>query len=136
MTFVLLSVGSFLPLLPLLFTQQSKSGQSQTVAVETVKDADEMSLLEFGHGTKLRPASRNSELKIVTYNIRWRSGDDLKELVRLLREDVELGNPSVVALQEVDRQKKRSGKTNTAKQLAEELGLYYAWAAPPPAKGW
>ena len=53
----------------------------------------------------------------------------------MLREDVEIGSPSVVALQEVDRQKKRSGKTNTAKLLAEELGLYYAWAAPPSAKG-
>jgi endonuclease/exonuclease/phosphatase family metal-dependent hydrolase len=131
MTFALLLLVLFLQLLPLLFTQQSKSG-SQTGSVQV---ADEMSLLEFGHGTKLRPASRNSELKIVSYNIRWRSGDDLKELIRLLREDVEIGSPSVVALQEVDRQKKRSGKTNTAKLLAEELGLYYAWAAPPSAKG-
>src|SRR5262249_14249561 len=37
-------------------------------------------------------------------------------------------------LQEVDRNKKRSGKTNTAKLLADELGLYYAWAAPPTVK--
>ena len=135
MTFVLLLLVLFLQLLPLLFTQQSKSGKSQPVAVENVQIADETSLLELGHGTKLRPASRNSELMIVSYNIRWRSGDDLKELIRLLREDVEIGSPSVVALQEVDRQKKRSGKTNTAKQLAEELGLYYAWAAPPSVKG-
>ncbi|HEY5442987.1 MAG TPA: endonuclease/exonuclease/phosphatase family protein, partial [Pyrinomonadaceae bacterium] len=132
MTFVLLLLVLFLQLLPLLFTQQPKSGKSQTVAVQV---ADEMSLLESGHATKLRAAPRNSELKIVSYNIRWRSGDDLKELIRLLREDVEIGSPSVVALQEVDRQKKRSGKTNTAKQLAEELGLYYAWAAPPSVKG-
>lgn len=39
-----------------------------------------------------------------------------------------------MALQEVDRRKKRSGNTNTAKLLASELGFHYAWAAPPAAK--
>jgi endonuclease/exonuclease/phosphatase family metal-dependent hydrolase len=35
-------------------------------------------------------------------------------------------------LQEVDRNKKRTGNVNTARLMAEELGMYYAWAAPPP----
>jgi len=37
-------------------------------------------------------------------------------------------------LQEVDHNKKRSGYANTARALAEDLGMYYAWAAPPTAK--
>jgi hypothetical protein len=38
-------------------------------------------------------------------------------------------------LQEVDRNKKRTGNVNTARQLAEALGMRYAWAAPPDADG-
>jgi endonuclease/exonuclease/phosphatase family metal-dependent hydrolase len=34
-------------------------------------------------------------------------------------------------LQEVDRNKKRTGNVNTVRQLAESLGMSYAWAAPP-----
>jgi endonuclease/exonuclease/phosphatase family metal-dependent hydrolase len=55
----------------------------------------------------------------------------LKKLIQLLRDDPEVGGASILALQEVDRRKKRSGHSNTVKTLAEELGLYYAWAAPP-----
>src|SRR5207244_9077601 len=36
----------------------------------------------------------------------------------------------IIALQEVDRAKARSGKTNHAKMIAENLGMYYAWTAP------
>ncbi len=70
---------------------------------------------------------------MVSYNIRWRSGDDLKALTKLLREDPEIGGASLLGLQEVDRCKKRSGNSNTAKVIADELGLHYAWAAPPSA---
>lgn len=72
------------------------------------------------------------ELKIVTYNIRWRGGEDLRELIRLLREDKEIGRATVIALQEVDRNKERTSHTNTARRIAQELGMNYAWAAPPP----
>ena len=34
-------------------------------------------------------------------------------------------------MQEVDRNKKRTGHVNTARQLAEALGMRYVWAAPP-----
>jgi endonuclease/exonuclease/phosphatase family metal-dependent hydrolase len=91
-------------------------------------------LFESGEASKLRTPPTSGEFRVVSYNIRWRSGDDLKKLIQLFREDAEIGNATVLALQEVDRNKKRSGKTNTAKLLADELGLYYAWAAPPPAK--
>jgi len=93
------------------------------------------SLLEFGKGETLRrPTSAPSEIKIVSYNIRWRSGDDLKRLTKLLNDDLEIGGATILGLQEVDRRKKRSGNCNTAKTIADDLGLYYAWAAPPTAK--
>ena len=89
-------------------------------------------LLESGQGTTLRKqTSTPAELKILSYNIRWRSGDDLKDMIKLLKDDPEIGGASILALQEVDRRKKRSGNNNTARIIADELGLYYAWAAPP-----
>ena len=92
-------------------------------------------LLESGQGTTLRKqTSTPAEIKILSYNIRWRSGQDLKDMIKLLKDDPEIGGASILALQEVDRAKKRSGNNNTAKIIADELGLYYAWAAPPPVK--
>lgn len=93
------------------------------------------SLLEYGRGASTRTIDTPpSEFKVVSYNIRWRSGDDLKQLIKLLREDPEIGNATLLGLQEVDRKKKRSGHNHVAKQMADELGMHYAWAAPPPAK--
>ena len=92
-------------------------------------------LLESGKGETLRkPTASPSEIKIVSYNIRWRSGDDLKRLTKSFQDDPEIGGAAILGLQEVDRQKKRSGNCNTAKMIADALGLHYAWAAPPPAK--
>jgi endonuclease/exonuclease/phosphatase family metal-dependent hydrolase len=92
-------------------------------------------LLESGKAATLRKnAAAPSELKIVSYNIRWRSGDDLKRLNRLLKEDPEIGGAAILGLQEVDRRKKRTGHSNVAKVMADELGVHYAWAAPPVAK--
>lgn len=122
-----------LPIVSFLFAYQSPSVSQQQSSSQS-EMRDDASLLESGKASKLRPMPRNADLRIISYNIRWRSGDDLKELIKVFREDAELGNPSILALQEVDRAKKRSGKTNTAKMLAEQLGLYYAWAAPPCAK--
>ena len=75
-----------------------------------------------------------AEIKVISYNIRWRSGDDLKNIVKLLKDDPEIGGATILCLQEVDRRKKRSGHTNTAKLIADELGMHYAWAAPPAPK--
>ncbi|HEV8428130.1 MAG TPA: endonuclease/exonuclease/phosphatase family protein [Pyrinomonadaceae bacterium] len=91
-------------------------------------------LLESGQGTTLRKlTSAPAEIKVLSYNIRWRSGEDLKDMIKLLKDDPEIGGALILALQEVDRNKKRSGHNNTAKLIADELGLYYAWAAPPTA---
>jgi len=74
------------------------------------------------------------EFKVVSYNIRWRGGDDLRELIKQFKQDPEIGGAAIIGLQEVDRNKKRTGNTNTVKLLAAELGKHYAWAAPPTAK--
>jgi endonuclease/exonuclease/phosphatase family metal-dependent hydrolase len=91
-------------------------------------------LLEIG-GVPPGPRSTVTypKIKVVSFNIRWRSGDDLKKLAHFLkyREDAEIGGATVLGLQEVDRNKKRSGNKNSAQILATELGMYYAWAAPP-----
>jgi endonuclease/exonuclease/phosphatase family metal-dependent hydrolase len=92
-------------------------------------------LLEEGKGTTLRKQTTASqEIKVVSYNIRWRSGKELKKIIKVLQDDPEVGGAAILALQEVDRRKKRSGHNNTAKMIADELGLHYAWAAPPAPK--
>ncbi|HKQ53969.1 MAG TPA: endonuclease/exonuclease/phosphatase family protein, partial [Pyrinomonadaceae bacterium] len=95
--------------------------------------SDEQRLLETGAAPKLaHPPPSPDSIKIVSYNIRWRGGDDLRRLIQLLKADPEIGGAAVIGLQEVDRNKKRTGNVNTARLMAEELGMYYAWAAPPP----
>ncbi len=98
-------------------------------------DASDSHLLEIGQATKLRNTPEaTAEIRVVSFNIRFRAGDDLKKLSEFLRDDPEIGNAVVIGLQEVDRNKKRTGNQNTVKLLAEELGMYYAWAAPPAPK--
>ena len=90
------------------------------------------SLLESGKAATIRKHDPGaSEIKIVSYNIRWRAGDELKRIVKALHEDPEVGGALILGLQEVDRRKKRTGHNNTAKMMAEELGLHYVWASPP-----
>src|SRR5829696_3291858 len=96
---------------------------------------NDVPLLESGQGATIRKQiAAAAEIKVVSYNIRWRSGDDLKTLIKLLQEDPEIGSASILALQEVDRNKKRTGHNNTAKMIADGLGMHYAWAAPPMPK--
>src|ERR1041385_1528569 len=124
-------VAMLLVLASITPTQDKGSGNERDRDAHVKENS---TLFEYGEASQLRTPPPAGEFRVVSYNIRWRSGDDLKKLIQLFREDVEIGNATVLALQEVDRNKKRSGKTNTAKLLAEELGLYYAWAAPPTAK--
>lgn len=92
-------------------------------------------LLETGRAERLQtPAPAPSEIKIVSYNMRWRSGEDLRGIIEHLKSDPEIGGAAIIGLQEADRNKKRSRNTNTARLIADELGMYYAWAAPPLAE--
>ena len=100
-----------------------------------VSEQTDSSLLESGAPAKLREMSSTSgEIKVVSYNIRYRAGEDLNKLLKLFREDPEVGNAVLLGLQEVDRNRKRTGHANTARIIADGLGFNYAWAAPPPAK--
>jgi endonuclease/exonuclease/phosphatase family metal-dependent hydrolase len=93
-------------------------------------------LLEIGHAAKIQAGPPSpSEIKVVSYNIRWRGGEDLRQLAQLLKHDAEIGGAAILGLQEVDRNRKRTGNKNTVKALADELGMYYAWAAPPTPRG-
>jgi len=98
-----------------------------------VDNGREELLLELGRATKLQtPAASPAAIKIISYNIRWRGGEDLRKLIELFKTDREIGRADIIGLQEVDRNKKRTGNQNTALQMAEALGMYYAWTAPPP----
>lgn len=88
-------------------------------------------LLETGSSPARKAMPTAKEIKVISYNIRFRSGDDLKQLIKLFQEDKEIGGAAILGLQEVDRNKKRSGNKNTAALMAHELGMHYAWAAPP-----
>jgi len=94
---------------------------------------DDARLLETGgrpHPTAPAPHAAD-ELKVVSYNMRWRGGEDLQKLIGLLRDDGEIGRAAIIGLQEVDRHKKRTDGINAARVMAESLGMHYAWAAPP-----
>ncbi|HEX8143065.1 MAG TPA: endonuclease/exonuclease/phosphatase family protein [Pyrinomonadaceae bacterium] len=93
--------------------------------------------METGSSSRPRTlaSSTPSTIKLVSYNIRWRGGEDLRRLIELLRSDAEIGQAAIIGLQEVDRNKKRTANTNTARLIAQELGLHYAWAAPPSPPG-
>lgn len=94
--------------------------------------ADVSSLLESGSATTVRNhPTALKEIKVVSYNIRYRSGEQLKKMIKLLHHDPEIGGAAILGLQEVDRRKKRSGHCHTVRLIANELGMHYAWAAPP-----
>lgn len=89
-------------------------------------------LLEIGSAPRLQHAPTNShEFKVLSYNIRWRGGDTLHKLIELFKADPEIGGAAILGLQEVDRNKKRTLNVNTVRLLADELGMHYAWTAPP-----
>ena len=123
-----------LPLLAGVVAVSQKHAPPAKYELRVAEQADS-SLLESGAPGKLREMSAtNGEIKVVSYNIRYRGGEDLNKLLKLFREDPEIGNAVLLGLQEVDRNRKRTGHENTARIIADGLGFNYAWAAPPPAK--
>lgn len=110
-------------------------GQNKSHLTTAPHETSDSLLFESGKAATLKTkTTAPPEFKVVSYNIRWRSGDDLKKLNKLLQEDPEIGSAAIIALQEVDRRKKRTGHSNVAKVMADELGMHYAWAAPPTPK--
>jgi endonuclease/exonuclease/phosphatase family metal-dependent hydrolase len=101
-------------------------------AHKTETESGNSTLLESGTTETVRnPPAPDSEIKVVSYNIRWRGGEDLKKIITLLREDPNIGGATILGLQEVDRNRKRTDRKNTVKQLAQGLDYHYAWTAPP-----
>jgi endonuclease/exonuclease/phosphatase family metal-dependent hydrolase len=99
---------------------------------EPTPPPDNAQLLEQGQAAKLtKTAADHKEILVVSYNIRWRTGAELDQIAHWLKAK----GAAIVALQEVDRAKSRTAKSNNARALAESLGAYYAWAAPPAPKG-
>jgi len=132
MTIALLLCWAILPLLAAQRRSSAPSVDARSSRPRESPQSRETSLLEVGQEQKLRQGQvAIDQIRIISYNIRWRSGEDLKKLVELFRNDAEIGNAGIMGLQEVDRNKRRSRNTNTAKLMADELGLHYAWAAPP-----
>lgn len=99
------------------------------LSAEALNDPDP--LLEKGSFADNVTESVPEKIKIVSYNIRWRGGDDLKEIIEQLKNDDKIGGALVIGLQEVDRNRKRTGNTNTVRVIAESLRMHYGWAAPP-----
>jgi endonuclease/exonuclease/phosphatase family metal-dependent hydrolase len=132
--FILLLIGLALEIpVATSYSGPRKSNQGNSSSRPPVPH--DATLLEIGQPAKLRFAPQSpAEFKVVSFNIRWRGGEDLKQLVKFLEDDPEIGNAIVLGLQEVDRNKKRTGNQNTVKMLGDELGMYYAWAAPPVPK--
>jgi endonuclease/exonuclease/phosphatase family metal-dependent hydrolase len=88
-------------------------------------------LMETGQAAKTSSGpDAPAEITVASYNIRWRTGPELDQIASGLKSK----HAVVIALQEVDRAKQRTGRSNNAKALAESLGMFYAWAAPPPDK--
>jgi endonuclease/exonuclease/phosphatase family metal-dependent hydrolase len=101
---------------------------------QRASDKQPAPLLEIGVTSHPKPREIPTQIKVVSYNIRWRGGDDLRKLIDLFRRDTGIGGAAILGLQEVDRNKKRTDHSNTVKVIAHELGMNYAWAAPPASK--
>lgn len=72
-----------------------------------------------------RPTRPGKPLRVVAWNIQ--RGSRLDALRHALREDPVLSGADVVLLSEVDLGMGRSGNRNVARELAEALGMYYAF---------
>src|SRR3982751_1402186 len=88
-----------------LNVDQKKSTETSATAT-TLQTASEANspLLETGTtATVAQPLPSGSEMKILSYNIRWRGGEELEKLIKLFRGDPAIGNATFLCLQEVDR---------------------------------
>jgi endonuclease/exonuclease/phosphatase family metal-dependent hydrolase len=73
-------------------------------------------------------------IRVLSYNIRWRGGEQLRKLLADVNAPAIRG-ATLLGLQEVDRDKARTFNANTAREIAESLAMNYAWAAPPTTPG-
>lgn len=125
-------LASLAVVVSLLFVAHKSARLSSDKEPCVADSHDAARLLETGNAAKVRVTdAAPAEIKIVSYNMRWRGGEELRAITKLLRDDQFIGGADIVGLQEVDRRRKRSGDVDAARQMAEELKLNYAWAAAP-----
>ena len=83
-----------LAVIGLLVLVSISPSQDKTSSKERDREAhatENSTLFESGEASKLRTPPSADEFRVVSYNIRWRSGDDLKKLIQLFRQDAEIG---------------------------------------------
>src|SRR2546430_3384236 len=61
-------------------------------------DRDHAQLLESGRADKIAEPASSDQIKIVSYNIRWRSGEELQQITRWLKEPNALHQPILIGL--------------------------------------
>src|SRR5947207_1582498 len=72
---IVLALALFPTLIAGVWQRPKKNGSAQIQQIQTRRDP----LLEVGRASRLRPGRETKgELKVVSYNIRWRGGDDLR----------------------------------------------------------
>lgn len=85
-----------------------------------------LAILVARSGTALgQPQQQGHMLRVVSYNIRHGEGMDEQINLKRIAEVISRHNPDLVALQEVDKGCKRSGKRDIAKELGNILNMEY-----------
>lgn len=72
-------------------------------------------------------AAPNTRVRVLTYNIHAGVGMDKRLDIERIAGVIKAANPDVVALQEVDRNTKRSGQRDLAGELAQATGMKVAF---------
>jgi len=80
-------------------------------------------------------AAPKAPLRIVSYNIHHGEGMDKKVDLKRIAKVIEAQHPDLVALQEVDKNCRRSGYRDLAKELGELLGMEYRFGKAIDLKG-
>ena len=80
------------------------------------------------------PEALPAELRILTYNLHGPPNARVDDLVEALRTDQVLKGATILGLQEVNRHHRKTGYRDVAFELADALGLYYAFAVENPYK--
>ena len=75
-----------------------------------------------------------ANFRIVTYNLHGPPEDRMDDLVEVLAGDDALKDAMILGLQEVNRHHRKTGYRDVACELANALGMYYAFAVENPYK--
>lgn len=88
---------------------------------------DDMSLESYS--TNRTPKKSSKQLRVMTYNVHSCRGMDSKISVERIARVISRMDPDIVALQELDVNKYRSGKYDQPHLIAKELKMHYHFAA-------